>query len=213
MIIFGTRGLTTTPEKGTFYCPQCASTQPYNYKRVRRFFTLYFIPLIPLDKLGEYIECPTCQGTFDVSILDYDPASETQQIEAFFFIAVKQVMIAMLLADGVIDDEEVKMLQSHYREITGTEIPEDELREEIAVVHASGSSAIEMVQNIVPHLNNSGKETVMRAAYAIAAADGRIDESEQVFFAELGKALELTPAHAAGILQEVTGNPQLGTGD
>ncbi|MGB0713112.1 MAG: RodZ domain-containing protein, partial [Gammaproteobacteria bacterium] len=38
-----------------------------------------------------------------------------------------QVMIGMLLADGQIDDEEVKMLQAHYREITGTELPEDEI--------------------------------------------------------------------------------------
>lgn len=211
MILFGTRGITTTPEKGTFYCPQCASTQPYNFKRVRRFFTLYFIPLIPLDRLGEYIECPTCQGTFDKTILDYDPASEALKIEAFFFLAVKQVMIGMLLADGEIDDEEVKMLQAHYREITGTELPEDEIREEIAVIHAGGSSAIEMVQGVAPQLNDSGKETVIRAAYAIAAADGTIDPSEQALLAQVGTALGLSTAHMAGILQQVTGNPQLGT--
>lgn len=64
MIIFGTRGITTTPEKGDFHCPSCDATQKYGLKRVRRFFTLYFIPLIPLNKLGEYVECVTCKDTY-----------------------------------------------------------------------------------------------------------------------------------------------------
>lgn len=207
MIIFGTRGVTTTPQRGSFHCPQCGAQRSYNYKRVRRFFTLYFIPLIPLDKLGEYVECPMCQGTFDPAVLNYDPANEALEIQAYFFIAVKQVMIAMLLADGVIDDSEVVMLQARYKEITGVEIPEDELREEIAVINASGSSALELVQNIAPQLNDSGKEIVMRAAYAIAAADGHIDVTEQTLMTQIGQALGLTQAHLAGIIHSLTAPP------
>ncbi len=209
MIIFGTRGVTTTPERGTFNCPQCASQQPYNYKRVRRFFTLYFIPVIPLDKLGEYIECPSCQGTFDTAILSYDPSQESQQIEAFFFIAVKQVMIAMLLADGVIDDREVKMLQSVYHELTGTEVPEDELREEIAVIQGAGSTALELIEGLAPQLNDSGKETVMRAAYSIANADGVIDDTESTLLAEIGDGLGFTTAHMQGLLSSMSQPPTL----
>lgn len=209
MIIFGTRGITTTPERGTFNCPQCASPQPYNFKRVRRFFTLYFIPVIPLDRLGEYIECPSCQGTYDVEILNYDPSQEGLQVEAFFFIAVKQVMIAMLLADGIIDDSEVKMLQSVYLDLTGTEIPEEELREEIAVIQASGSSALQLIQELAPTLNDPGKETVMRAAYAIANADGRIDDTESTLLAEIGDGLGFTTAHMQGLLSSMNEPPAL----
>ena len=53
MIIFGTRGVTFTPEKGEFFCPGCCAERSFARKSVRRFFTLYFIPLVPLDKLGE----------------------------------------------------------------------------------------------------------------------------------------------------------------
>ena len=142
-------------------------------------------------------------------MLNYDPAAEVQQIQAFFFIAVKQVMIAMLLADGVIDDEEVKMLQTIYQEMTGTQIPEDELREEIAVINAGGSTAVDLVTGLAPQLNDSGKETVMRAAYSIAAADGHVDASEQAYLTQIGKALELSPAHVTGILQQVAESPRL----
>ena len=49
LIIFGTRGVTYSVATGEFHCPSCAIKRGYDHKRVRRFFTLYFIPLIPLD--------------------------------------------------------------------------------------------------------------------------------------------------------------------
>jgi tellurite resistance protein len=203
MIFFGTRGITTTPERGTFYCPRCDSPRNYNFKRVRRFFTLYFIPVIPLDKLGEYVECSACQGTYSPEILTYDPQDADLKLEALFFVAVKHVMIGMLLADGEIDDDEVAMLQSQYEQMTGTQITEDDLREEIAVVRAAGGSPIELVQRLAPQLNDSGKETVMRAAYAIATSDGSFDDSERLLLAQIGQALGLTRAHLTGLLQEI----------
>lgn len=211
MIIFGTRGVTTTPDKGQFFCPQCNDQTAYRLKRVRRFFTLYFIPLIPLDKLGEYVECPRCQGTYDVGILNYDPSQENARFEALFFVAVKQVMIGMLLADGHIDDGEVLMLQSQFQLLTGAEVSEQDLREEIAEIQKAGTNPLEMLGGLASGLNDSGKETVIRAAYAIAHADGEFDASEVAMLQDIGKSLGLTSAHLNGILHELasSGAPAL----
>ena len=51
MIIFGTRGVKSTLSQGQFDCPQCGSNRAYKHKKVTRFFTLYFIPVIPLGKI------------------------------------------------------------------------------------------------------------------------------------------------------------------
>ena len=75
-IIFGTRGVKSTKEEGQFHCPQCNSSQHYRHRSVRRFFTLYFIPLIPLDKLGEYVECSSCRNTYIKRILEMSPVAE-----------------------------------------------------------------------------------------------------------------------------------------
>jgi hypothetical protein len=40
----------------------------YHHKRATRFFTLYFIPLVPLKDLGEYVECQTCTTAFDPAV-------------------------------------------------------------------------------------------------------------------------------------------------
>jgi hypothetical protein len=69
LIIFGSRSVTGSMGTGSFDCPQCGTNAPYEHKRVRRFFTLYFIPLIPLRTLGEYVECGQCRGTYKPEVL------------------------------------------------------------------------------------------------------------------------------------------------
>jgi len=54
MIIWGRRALTSTVFRGTSYCPECSQQRAYSRRRMRRFFTLYFIPLFPTKTLGEY---------------------------------------------------------------------------------------------------------------------------------------------------------------
>lgn len=201
-IIFGWRGCTFTKERGDFHCPQCGAGSAYVHKTVRNFFTLYFIPLIPLNKLGEYVECGGCQGTYDVSILTYDPSEQENKQQALFMVAMKQVMIGMLLADGVIDDDEVIEVQNIFEDLTGVEVTEKDLREEIEVIQQRGTDTLEMIGAMAEMLNDPGKEKVVKAAYRIAGADGEIDPSETAFLDQLAHALKLSRAHFRGILAE-----------
>jgi len=206
MIIFGTRGCTSKVEQGNFYCPQCQGETGYTHKKVRRWFTLYFIPCIPLDQLGEYVECNTCQCTFVPRILEYDPSQDSgggENVEAMFLVACKQTMIAMLLADGIIDDNEVQVLQDTFETLTGVEVTEEDLREEIDAIAASGSNALEIVQSVGPHLNDAGKEMVMKCAYYIAMADAVIAAEEQQLLEQIGMGLELSRSHVRGIILDL----------
>ena len=69
MIIFGTKNRFTTTGKGQFYCPKCRATRNYERKVAKRYFTLYFVPLIPMGTLGEMIECQTCRTSFNTDVL------------------------------------------------------------------------------------------------------------------------------------------------
>ncbi|MCA9619183.1 MAG: zinc-ribbon domain-containing protein, partial [Myxococcales bacterium] len=74
LIIYGTRAVEGTKGEGTFWCPDCRGQAPYVHKRLRRFFTLYFIPLIPLGTIEEWVECRQCASTYEPSVLDAGPA-------------------------------------------------------------------------------------------------------------------------------------------
>ena len=80
MIIWGTKGRETEIGQGTFYCPHCDAQKPYIQKEVSRFFTLFFIPIIKMKKLGEYLQCGGCQTTYKPEVLQIKPPTQGQRI-------------------------------------------------------------------------------------------------------------------------------------
>jgi tellurite resistance protein len=204
IIIFGTRGVTYSHETGEFFCPGCGSEQPFDHKRVRRFFTLYFIPLIPLDLLGEYIECESCDGSFDPQVLQLTGGGVGDvAFEAEYHRAVRRIMVLMMLADGVIDDDEVTTICEIYGRLADAELTEQGVRTEAADAQREGQSVHEYLQSLLGSLNDAGKEMVVKAAYFVAAADGVIADEERQLLNEIGKALEMSTAHFKGVLAEL----------
>ena len=200
VIIYGTRGVTSTADTGSFHCPQCSGQATYRHRRVRRFFTLYFIPLIPLDKLGEYVECDSCAGTFKETVLQFDPNAENRMVEAAYHAAIKRVMVLMMLADGVIDDDEVQAIMGIYQSIAQRPVSEQEVREEIRQAQADGMGVTQYTANLVGALNTHGKEFIIKAAYGVAMADGVMAPEEQMILDEIADALQLSKAHYRGVM-------------
>lgn len=204
MIIFGTRGVTSSVASGNFHCPACGRERPYQHKRVRRFFTLYFLPIIPLKTHGEYIECEHCHGTFQMRVLEFDAAGASAAFEAEFQRAIKRVMVEMMLADKSVDDEEVATAQRIYQQVAGTALSDDDIRAAIVDAETELRGISAALAPIAPNLNDNGKEMVIRAAFLIAAADGEFHEDEKALLADIGRALEMTPAHLNGVIASMT---------
>ena len=207
MIIFGTRGITYRKDGGRFFCPECDGEQPYDRKRVRRFFTLYFIPLIPLNLLAEYIECPRCGGTYREDILSCDPRAAKEKVDAEFHRAVRRVMIGMMLADGNIEDSEVESIRDIYGQLANSEVTEAQIRREIEHVEAAGSGVLDDLREVGAYLNEHGKELVMKAAFMVAAADGTVQEEESILLNGIAGAIGMSPAHFRGIMAEFREEP------
>jgi tellurite resistance protein len=202
LIIFGTRGVTYGSESGSFFCP-CCGDSAYRHRRVRRFFTLYFIPVIPLDLLGEYVECGKCRGTYKPEVLDLELSASDADFDAEFQLATRRVMALMALADGVVDESEVEMMQRIYGDIAGKQMSLDQVRAEIEEARTDGSNVHDYVKGVVGMLNDSGKEMVVKAALLIAAADGEFQDEEQDLILSIGKALQMSPAHVNGVIAEM----------
>ena len=202
MIIFGTRGVTLTGDKGAFHCPSCGAGIRYEQKIVKRFFTLYFIPLIPLETLGEYVECKGCQNTYKPEVLTYDPAAEAAKFRAACHEAILRVMVRMTAADGRIDPSEVEVVRGVYFRLTEQDLSAEEVASDAASTLGSAGTVATDVAAVAPMLNDRGREMVLRAAVMVANADGDISEAEWKAFAELGQALGMSVTHAKGVLHE-----------
>ncbi len=203
MLIFGTRGVTTTRSRGDFHCPQCGDTRNYLQKGVRKFVTLYFIPLFPMKTMGEYVECQACRGTYHPDVLNYDPQAAREQMRTHFCETLKQVMVQVLLADERVHDAEIETVRNLFRKVSGQELGEDELRAEIRSAEASPDRTLEELNRMAAMLGDDSKETIIKAALLVASSDGEIDANERELIQHVAGAIQMSPAHMRGVLAEM----------
>lgn len=65
LIIFGTKSYGKVIKKGSFNCFRCSTEKNYNLIRYKKYFALFFIPLIPLGNNGDTLECDSCKTQYD----------------------------------------------------------------------------------------------------------------------------------------------------
>lgn len=203
MIIFGTRGVKSTLDQGNFNCPQCECDKAYKHKKVTRFFTLYFIPIIPLGKLGEYVECQSCKGTFITNVLNYQKSPSADQFLSQYEIAMKHAMVLIMLADGEIDDNEMTTVLKIVNKFGHNDITLQELQEYVIKVQRNPEDISTYLKGITPSLNLHGKESIIKCALAVAASDGHIDPSEIKLIMEMARVMEMNKKHFDRILEEI----------
>ena len=204
MIIFGTRSVKFTKEQGQFHCPQCNCQREYKHKSARRFFTLYFIPVLPLDKLGEYVECRTCRGTFIPRVLEYQQNNNNDQFLSEYEKAIKHSVVMMMLADGEIDQREKEVVLKVINKFSHNDITMLELDQYIQQVQTQPGDLNTYLKRVAPRLNGHGKEIVIKCALSVAAADGHIDRTEIDLLGQIATALGMTDSHLRGILNQMT---------
>ena len=203
MIIWGSKGITGDNGSGQFHCPRCAAERPYTQKRVRRFFTLYFIPLFPTSTEGEYVQCQACTGEFELSALVHDPEQASKEAEALFMRGVKALMIATSLSDGDASDAQKRMIHAEFNRLDAGGITASELQTQIDAAKGTTADPFGLIKHVLPDLNDLGKETVICSAYKVATADGTMTEPTKAFLKRIAAELEMTNAHVKGVLADL----------
>jgi uncharacterized tellurite resistance protein B-like protein len=201
MIIFGTQPKTSTIRGGEFYCPSCETRCEYSLVQVTQTFSLFFVPVLPLGDLAEYVECQACDGTFKPEVLNYDPQDEQRAIVAEYQRAIRRVTVQMMLADGTLPEEAEPFIRSTYSDLCGIQLEHDAIAETISEIESDQVGLNESLRDLSASLNDHGKESVMQAAFSIATADFKIAPSEIELLKEIGSALRMTPAHVEGVIQ------------
>ena len=202
MGLVGTRSVTIPSSAGAFLCPECGGTE-YRVQRVRRFMTLTAMPIVPLDLLGEYIECQLCKATYDPAVLHIDLDQNHPNIEATFNEAMKRVMVLMMLADKRIEESEIQAIIDIFQKITGRKIGRDEIKREILIAKSQDEQLDTYLSGLLGRLNDDGKLLVIRAAYFVANADGHFDTSEMELLQNIGTKLELPSEIVADLIESI----------
>jgi uncharacterized tellurite resistance protein B-like protein len=203
ILIFGTRARATAVSTGEFFCSRCGADRSYVLQRIRRWFTLFFIPVFPVGKvLGEQVKCSTCGTTFRPEVLN---TPTTVSFSENLRGAMRVAAIAMLVAGDQANDAARAAAIDAARK-TGAENYDDSwLVHDLAAVDATTLG--EYLAPLTQGLNAQGKETFIEQVARIGLADGPLTGSESQVLESLGSALGLSAAHIRGIA--ISTAPQL----
>jgi len=199
MIIFGWRGVTFSAGSGSFFCPSCADQRDFDKKSVRQFFTLYFIPIIPLQKLGEYVQCRSCRKQFRPEVLGFDP----RQAQADFNQSVVETLRKTIAFAAAIDSSptraRLEAAESYYNEVVGKLLP-GSAPPSVETRAPRREDLLSSLGAIAPNLSDEGKEMILRAVVRIAGAEGPLSDNSLAFIQSAADAIHISPTHLRGIL-------------
>jgi hypothetical protein len=194
LIIFGLRVFYRATAQGTFHCRRCGGDRQYRRRSGRRWFTLFFIPVIPLNAVGEHVQCTTCNARYVAEVLNQPT---TAQMQAALPAGMRAAVSAMLRSgDPYNPDSRQRAIEAVIG--AGTPGYDD------AMLHAD---LMQPFDEIRPALNQVGAQLTVQArewylteVIRIAMADGSLTESERHAALAIGADLGMTQAQVVGVV-------------
>jgi tellurite resistance protein len=119
---------------------------------------------------------------------------------------LRRVLVAMMVADGDIDDDELAMVVRVYAEIAGETVDPDVLRGEGSKMQAEGITLSNCLRGLVEPLDADARRRVFGAAFAVASADGFVLDEEDALLANVAAALGYTQAQYQSEIDRLMGN-------
>lgn len=187
MIIFGFRIRAKALDTGTFSCPREGGDRAYERQQLRRWFTLFFLPLIPLNAVGEAIHCTSCGGDWEPGVLARPTTARLRDDLA----GLVTLVAAALSGKGAASmSAATDWVLEHGGDVDRLDAAEPvapaAIEERAAALHGQVSTP--------------GAERLVAAAMLVADVDGDLDDRDLRLLTGLARGLGMTEAHFEGVL-------------
>jgi hypothetical protein len=194
MLIWGLCVIYRTLGRGVFFCRRCGGDREYRHRAGRRYVTVFFIPLIPLAKTGEHVQCLSCKIRYVTEVLKLPTTVQMQGAH----LAGMRALAAIILRAG--DPASPLARRRAVDTVTGagdTGYDEDALEEDLA---EPADAARPRVSALGAQLQIEAREWCLAQAIRIALADGPLTGAERAAAEHLAGDLGMTQAQAIGVI-------------
>ncbi|HEY8547690.1 MAG TPA: TerB family tellurite resistance protein [Acidimicrobiales bacterium] len=199
ILVWGWKVRFKTLAEGVFFCQVCGGDRHYHRKQGRRWFTLFWIPLIPLNHVGdEFVECTTCRNAYRTTVLNQPTSASLSES----LVGATRAAIAWLLRTEPPGPQATAAALTVLTSAANRQWTEQELQQDIAHLDVSGLPG--QLATLASVLNEHGRETFLAGCVRVAAADGTISDGERALLDNVASSLGMTPAHARGVIAQVS---------
>lgn len=199
LLIFGLSMFFRTVGQGDFHCPNCGGDRHYRQRVARRWFTLFFIPVIPLNRVGEVVECTACRTRFNLDVLRLPTA---RQMAAALPTAMRAAATVVLTAGDPHSSAARARAVDAVRGYGQAEFDEEMLTTDL---DRPDDGSAEVIAQAGAQLTTEAREWFLAQVVRIALADGAISAGERQALHMIAGRLGMTPAHAVGVISTTEG--------
>jgi hypothetical protein len=192
--IWGLRVVYRTLGLGEFFCRRCGGDRHYRHRAGRRFITVFFIPLIPLTKTGEHVQCLSCKTRYVTEVLKLPT---TVQMQLALVAGLRAVVVAMLRAGDPASP------MARRRAVDAIKGAGEDAYDEAALeadLGAPADTAGPKIAALGAQLQIEAREWCLAEAIRIALADGPLTGAERATAEQLAAGLGMTRAQAIGVI-------------
>jgi hypothetical protein len=194
LIILGVRVFYRSVGQGVFYCRRCSGDREYRRRAGRRWFVLFFIPAIPLARIGHHVQCASCRTRYVTDVL---AQPTTAQMQAALPAGMRAAATAMLRSG---DSDSTLARQRAISMVTaaglrgyGEEALERDLEQPSGWLRTS-------LHQIGAQLTIQAREWYLADVIGIGMADGSLTDSERSAAQAIGLDLGMTQAQVVGVV-------------
>ena len=197
LIFFGLRVFYRTAGQGTFHCQRCGGDREYRHKVGRRWFTLFFIPVIPLNRAGQHVQCAICGTRYRMDVLTLPTAAEMQEALP---AGTQAAAIAMLRAGGGSGTPARRRAIDAIKGAGLADYDDAALDADLSAPTMPGQDLAGPLNRLAMQLEIPAREWFLAEVVRIGLADGSLSDEERQAAQEVAAQLGMTPAQARGVI-------------
>jgi zinc-ribbon family len=197
LIFFGLRVFYRTAGHGTLHCQRCGGDRGYRHKVGRRWFTLFFIPIIPINRAGQHVQCAVCGTRYRMDILSLPTSAQMQQALP---AGTRAAAIAMLRAGGRNNSPARRRAIDAVKGAGLADYDDAVLDADLAESAMPGQDLAAPLNRLAIQLEIPAREWFLAEVVRIGLADGMLSDEERQAAQEVAAQLGMTPAQARGVI-------------
>jgi hypothetical protein len=193
MIVWGRSISDKVVATGQFRCPSCRQHCAYVLRQPRKWGTIYWIPIVPLEKSDPYVECALCHKAYQEAALRQDATDAQRQFdvqrarEADLSRMLCEVMVLMAGEKHSVSPRLCGLIANAVGRLIQIEMPQDDVLAAIAAGPDESEAVLRNVEQQAASLTDRGREIVLRAA--IVAAPKPLTKRSGALAIEIGRRL------------------------
>lgn len=185
--------------RGTLHCQRCGGDRPYRACAGRRWLHLCFLPVIPLDRITEHVQCTVCDTRYRMEVLGLPTTAEMRMVLP---AATRVAVAAMVHAGGTDSGLARASAIETVRDAGEPTYGEQELTADLATwedLAASAELAVQMA-SLARQLAMPAHEWFLAEIVRVGLSDGQLSLDERGAAREIAAYLGMTPAQAHGVI-------------